>query len=236
MKRADRASFLAAAALVAGLVWLSLSILPLPARAPGQIGGVEPARADAPEGPGEFAAPLALPAVKPGKARSPPSPGAQVEALVASGDPHAAYLAFGLIDGCARRAAGRRPAEPAEPACRDISATHLRLRLPLLEAAARAGVPGAATAWTGEGPFGDKTALTQRPDDPLVIEWVRQAVEMIRAAAGRDDVAAITQLGWLTVHWNMSDTERLSALVNHPAEWEPRTGAMAPNCQEPRCR
>ena len=82
-------------------------------------------------------------------------------------------------------------------------------------------MPGAATAWTGEGPFGDKTALTQRPDDPLVDEWVHQAVDMIRLAARRDDGDAITQLGWLAVHWDMSDAQRLSALVSHPGEWQP---------------
>ena len=235
MKRADGASILAAA-LVIGLACLALSILPLPLPLPasGQAGGAEPERGRELERGVEFAKPLILPAAPAGKAPPLPSPGARVEALVASGEPHDAYLAFRLIDRCAR---GPQARPQIEPACRDISATQLRLRLPLLEAAARAGVPGAATAWTGEGPFGDKTALTQRPDDPLVVEWVRQAVEMIRTAAGRDDVAAITQLGWLTVHWNMSDTERLSALVNHPAEWEPHTPAPAAICQEPAtCR
>ena len=152
---------------------------------------------------------------------APPSPGARVERLTASGDPSDAYRAFRLIEQCVR-------ARESDAACRGIGAAQRRDRLALLEKAARAGVPGAASAWAGAGPFGDKSALTQRPDDPLVAEWVRDAVEMIRAAAGRNDVAAITQLGWLTVHWDMGDAERLAALVSHPAEWEspaaPRRG------------
>ncbi len=217
------------------MAWLSLSAsrsaLPLPAHAPSQAGAVERPGGGASEGRAGFTAPLALPAARAEPARPLPSPGARFEALATSADPRDAYRAFHLIDRCARarEAEARREIRGA---CRDIGPAQLRLRLPLLEAAARAGVPGAVTAWTGEGPFGDKTALSQRPDDPLVVEWVRQAVAMIRAAAGRDDVAAITQLGWLTVHWNMGDSERLSALVNHPAEWAPQLRAPAETCDE----
>lgn len=157
-------------------------------------------------------------AQRPAALAAPADAGSRVERLVASGDPRDAYRAFRLIDRCMRARGG-----DAVAACRGIGAAQRRDRLALLETAARAGVPGAVTAWTAEGPFGDKSALTQRPDDPLVAEWVRQAVEMIRTAAARNDVAAITQLGWLTVHWDMGDTERLGALVNRPAEWQPRS-------------
>jgi hypothetical protein len=227
---------LASATLVAGMAWLVASLSPYAPRAPGPTVALQRPEAGAPEVRAEFAARLTLPAPQVEAAKPQPSPGARVDALANSADPHDAYRAFRLIDGCvrARAAEGR---QDIKSACRDIGPAQLRLRLPLLEAAARAGVPGAVTAWTGEGPFGDKTALSQRPDDPLVIEWVHQAVAMIRAAAGRDDVAAITQLGWLTVHWNLSDIERLSALVNRPAEWAPQLPAQAEHCEEPTpCR
>lgn len=220
------------------MAWWVASLMgsPFSAVAPGQIGPVERPAANDTDDRATFAAPLALPAAPALAAKPAPSPGVRVEALAGSADPNDAYRAFRLIDRCARaRAAEGR--QEAKAACRDIGPAQLRLRLPLLEAAARAGVPGAVTAWTGEGPFGDKTALAQRPDDPLVMEWVHEAVAMIRAAAGRDDVAAITQLGWLTVHWNLSDVERLSALVNRPAEWAPQLPAPVEHCEEPTpCR
>ncbi len=200
MDRASRSYVAAGVVLLAGL-WLA----PDPIAPDTVVPGFEPSQGDG--------VALEGPAPPPPAKASPPSPGTRARRLAASGDPHDAYRAYRLIDRCLR-------ARESEAACRGMGAAQLRSRLALLGQAARAGVPGAAAAWAGEGPFGDKSALTQRPDDPLVVEWVREAVEMIREAATRNDVAAITQLGWLTVHWDMGDAERLSALVSHAAEWE----------------
>jgi hypothetical protein len=155
-------------------------------------------------------------AARRGTPLSAPSPGARVELLLASADPQDAFRAWRLLERC--HLSGNAAV------CRGITAAQLRLRLERLEVAARAGVPGAATAFVGQGPFGDKSALTQRPDDPLVAQWIRDAEALIREAARRDDVAAITQLGWLAVHWDMAGAERFSALVASAHEWH----ALAP--------
>lgn len=159
------------------------------------------------------AAAVAPPAPGPASVSLPPSPGARVERLLASADPQDAFRAWHLLERCHLEG-------HAASACRGITAAQLHLRLNLLEAAARAGVPGAATAFAGQGPFGDKSALTQRPDDPLVAQWIRDAEALIRDAARRDDVAAIAQLGWLAVHWDLADAERFSALVASAHEWQ----------------
>lgn len=158
--------------------------------------------------PGE--APLAS-AVAP-RADAPPAASAgaaRIDRLIASGDAADAFRAYALLERCR-----------VDGACRGIGAVHLRQRLDLLERAARAGVPGAATAFAGQGPFGDRSALTQRPDDPLVAQWIRDAEALIREAARRDDVAAIAQLGWLAVHWDMAEAERFNALVASAHEWQ----------------
>lgn len=164
------------------------------------------------------ALPTEAEAIAPPSPRAPvvpprPSPGARVERLLASTDPQDAFRAWRLIERC--HLAGDRAA-----ACQGITAAQLRLRLDLLDAAARAGVPGAAAAFAGQGPFGDRSALTQRPDDPLVAQWIRDAEALIREAARRDDVAAIAQLGWLAVHWDMAEAERFHALVASAHEWQ----------------
>jgi len=151
-------------------------------------------------------APRAPPAI------APPDPGARIERLLASADPNDALRAYRLLERCHLAGAGAA-------ACRGVTAVQLRLRLALLETAVQAGVAGAATAWAGQGPFGDKSALTQRPDDPLVVQWMRDAEALIRDAARRDDVAAIAQLGWLAVHWDMAEAERFHALVASAHEW-----------------
>jgi hypothetical protein len=99
-------------------------------------------------------------------------------------------------------------------ACGDLSMAQLVTRIGLVEKAARGGIPGAASAWIEQGPFGDKSALEQRPDDPLVAEWVQQAIAWVKSAATRDDVAAIVQFGMLSLNYELSDTERVKMLVD----------------------
>ena len=162
-----------------------------------------------------------------------PSLATTIEQLEATGDARDAYQAFRLIAKCVRarelddemkslpmgmdfsalRHAYRDGPQRVREACRDITPVQIANRLPLVEQAARAGVHGAVTARIGEGPFGDRTALEQRPDDPLVIEWVERAIASVKAAARSDDVEAIGQLALLSLHWELDEIDRMKTLV-----------------------
>jgi hypothetical protein len=107
-------------------------------------------------------------------------------------------------DGSARIAA----------ACGDLSAREVERRIELVATAADDGIPGAASAWIEEGPHGDRTALTQRPDDPLVVEWAGQAIERVLEASRRSDTEAIGQFGMLCLNWEMDDVARVRLLVD----------------------
>lgn len=177
------------------------------------------------------------PVLAPAAAPASPSLEATIERLEASGDVRDGYRAFRLIAKCvharrrddAMRSLPMGPAHAAErraygdgrrrvgAACRDIAPAQIAARLPLVENAARAGVPGAVTAWIEEGPFGDPSALEQRPDDPLVAAWVGQAIERVKAAAARGDVEAIIQLGLLSLNWELDPIDRLRLLVQQAA-------------------
>ncbi|HET9207805.1 MAG TPA: hypothetical protein VFO28_16300 [Burkholderiaceae bacterium] len=98
--------------------------------------------------------------------------------------------------------------------CGDLSPRQVEQRIELVAAAADQGVPGAASAWIEEGPYGDRTALTQRPDDPLVMAWVEQAIERVLAATRRSDTEAISQFGSLCLNWEMDDVARVRLLVD----------------------
>lgn len=99
-------------------------------------------------------------------------------------------------------------------ACADLSARELEQRLALAARAADDGVPGAASAWVEAGPFGDASALSQRPDDPLVVEWAQHAIARITAATKRSDIEAIGQFGLLCLHWDLDDVARLALVVD----------------------
>jgi len=167
----------------------------------------------------------------------PASLAATIEQLTATGDSRDAYRAFRLIAPCVRaheldddmKSLPMGPDFAAEhhaygdgrqrlqAACGDITTAHIAARLRLVEQAARAGVPGAVTAWIGEGPFGDRSALDQRRDDPLVTEWVEQAIASVKAAARRDDIEAIVQFSLLSLYWELDEIDKLKALVQHAA-------------------
>jgi len=123
-------------------------------------------------------------------------------------DPESMRLRERYGDGSARIAA----------ACGDLSARQLGLRVDLAASAADEGVPGAASAWVEEGPYGDKTALTQRPDDPLIVEWAHQAIARVNAATKRSDTEAIGQFGMLCLNWELDDVSRVQLLVNAALE------------------
>lgn len=115
-------------------------------------------------------------------------------------------------------------------ACGDLSAGDLDQRIALAAMAADAGVPGAASAWVAEGPFGDRSALTQRPDDPLVVEWAQQAIARIVAATKRSDIEAIGQFGALCLNWQLDDVARVRLLVEAAVEErrEAQLGGLGP--------
>ncbi len=173
--------------------------------------------------------------IEPAATPAPQSLAAKIEQLKASGDPRDAFQAFQLITKCVRarerddemrslplgpefaaeRAAYGDGRQRVREACHDITPAQIATRLPLVDKAARAGVHGAVTARIGEGPFGDRSALDQRPDDPLVTEWVEQAIAHVKDAARRDDVEAIAQLGLLSLYWELDEVERLKTLMEH---------------------
>lgn len=78
--------------------------------------------------------------------------------------------------------------------CGDFNGSDLERRLPLLEKAAKAGIPMAAIHLTSQGPWGDPSALTTRGNDPLVVEWKSRMETLIRIAADKGDLMAIFSL------------------------------------------
>jgi len=174
------------------------------------------------------------PAPLPDAAEAPASLAAKVEQLASRDTPRDAYAAFALLARCvrAREFDAYLKSLPMErgldaqrsvygdgqrllsEVCSDLSMAQLVARIDLVEKAARGGVPGAASAWIEQGPFGDKSALEQRPDDPLVIEWVKQAIARIYSAAKTDDIDAIVQFGMLSLNWELSDIDRVNVLVH----------------------
>jgi hypothetical protein len=162
----------------------------------------------------------------------------RVERLLAHGTPRDRYQAFAVLARCAHATDFDRylkslPASPETArlrarygdgsariaaACGDLSARQVERRIELVAAAADDGIPGAASAWIEEGPYGDRTALTQRPDDPLVVAWVEQAIERVLAATRRSDTEAIGQFGSLCLNWEKDDVARVRLLVDAALE------------------
>jgi hypothetical protein len=137
----------------------------------------------------------------------------QVRELVETHDPEKLYLAYGLLADCVEfnrdhdrmiydeelrkkspdNAFGYRHMTEQEKQrdairCGAMTERERQSRLEYLAAAAKAGVPGSAIAFLREGPFGDPSALTARPDDPLVQEWkvLARAQLIAEADAGTD--------------------------------------------------
>jgi hypothetical protein len=160
-------------------------------------------------------------------------PRQRLERLLQRGTARDRYQAFTLLADCAHAQdfdrylrsmpAGNASAQLRErygdgaarvaSACGDLSARQVESRIELAASAADDGVPGAVTAWIEEGPFGDRSALTQRPDDPLIVQWAAQAIERVLAAARRSDTAAIGQFGMLCLNWELDDVARVRLLV-----------------------
>jgi hypothetical protein len=142
----------------------------------------------------------------------------QVERLLATHDPQNAYRAYQMVANCATFNAngdrlifdqdevkrwkgdslpgfrGMTDDEKRHDAkvCAGMTERERQNRLDYLTIAARAGVTGAAESFMEEGPFGDKSALRTRPDDPLVREWKDTVrTQMTRAAESGADLGAL---------------------------------------------
>lgn len=144
----------------------------------------------------------------------------QVDALAASGKPEDLYRAYNLIDDCmtfqklgtlpflhfpdTREMTGAEKSAETR-LCASLTELHRRARIDYLAAAAKAGVMGAPTAFMVAGPFGDRDALTARPDDPLVLEWKQQALDQLTSQALKGDLTSLNTLwtghlsGWLAI-------------------------------------
>ncbi|WP_035821395.1 hypothetical protein [Janthinobacterium sp. RA13] len=133
----------------------------------------------------------------------------RLERLGASGKPEDAYAAFNLIDDCIvfQRESrlpglefelGREMTVEEKAAqqqlCGGLTQRQREDRLAYLASAAQAGVPGAATLFLSEGPFGDRSALRNRPDDPLVLAWKRQAIAQLTAQADEAELSSVSTL------------------------------------------
>lgn len=144
----------------------------------------------------------------------------QVRLLAATGKPEDSFRAYNLIDDCMTfQRLGTLPflhfpdntemtaAEKAAQArqCASLTELHRRARIDYLAAAAKAGVAGANVAFMVAGPFGDRDALTTRPDDPLVLEWKQQALAQLTSEAMKGDIASLDTLwtghlsGWIAI-------------------------------------
>ena len=86
--------------------------------------------------------------------------------------------------------------------CTGMSERMRLSRLDYLAIAAKAGIGGAVVGMAMEGPFGDRTALTTRPDDPLVQEWKAQVRDQLTKSA--DDGNMLT-LNYLWGHTSTGD-------------------------------
>ncbi|APA67226.1 hypothetical protein [Janthinobacterium sp. 1_2014MBL_MicDiv] len=133
----------------------------------------------------------------------------RLERLAASGRAEDAYAAFNLIDDCmVFLREGRLPGMEFElgremtaeekvaqqQLCASLTQRQRDERLAYLATAAKAGVPGASTIFLSEGPFGDRSALRNRPDDPLVQEWKRQAIAQLTAQADEGELSSVSTL------------------------------------------
>lgn len=153
----------------------------------------------------------ASPVPAPASAQASAAPGLaqQLARLAASGSPDDAYAAYNLLDDCiVFQKEGRLPAlefdrgsemtadekSAQQHLCADLTERQKSARLDFLALAAKGGVAGASTRFFYEGPFGDRSALRSRPDDPLVLAWKQQAVAQLTAQAEQADLSSLSTL------------------------------------------
>jgi hypothetical protein len=146
-------------------------------------------------------------------AKSRESLSAQVARLAASADPKDAFRAYWLLYECVYFERHRAPpgwsfdglnleplhARNPREVCNQLTERMKGNRIDYVERAAAAGVAGAMSYLVEEGPFADRSALTSRPDDPLVKEWKDRINTMLRdrAAEGQKESLMILYDGML---------------------------------------
>ncbi|MBC7452276.1 MAG: hypothetical protein H7335_00930 [Massilia sp.] len=87
--------------------------------------------------------------------------------------------------------------------CAPMTERMRRSRIDYLAIAATAGVAGASVSFAEEGPFGDRTAITSRPDDPLVREWKDKARAQLTRDAEAADPSALYFLWFQNMNGNV---------------------------------
>jgi hypothetical protein len=148
----------------------------------------------------------------------------RIDRLAASADPHDAFQAWWLLHACvvfertgrlpAREGAEREVLDDPAHACATLNERSKMARIDHLERAARGGVDGALAELVEEGPFGDPTALTTRPDDPLVQQWKARVNGMLNDQAEQGYWSSLYQV--FTGFW-----------FGHPAIAADRQSALA---------
>ncbi|MBD8626720.1 hypothetical protein IFT64_07230 [Oxalobacteraceae sp. CFBP 8753] len=157
-----------------------------------------------------------------------PNLSAHVADLLASHDPYDAYAAYMLVSTCAsfnrrqdlevhdsklgaKRALNADERRNMTRMCGAMTERERLARLDYLATAVKAGVPGAAWMHAVEGPFGDPSALTTRPDDPLVREWKATAASQLDTAAEAGDTTAL-------LLWGMQKLTGSDLTDKHPVQ------------------
>ncbi|MBD8542108.1 hypothetical protein IFU00_07445 [Oxalobacteraceae sp. CFBP 8761] len=157
-----------------------------------------------------------------------PNLSAHVADLLASHDPNDAYAAYMLVSTCAsfnrrqdlevhdsklgaKRALNADERRNMTRMCGAMTERERLARLDYLATAVKAGVPGAAWMHAVEGPFGDPSALTTRPDDPLVREWKATAASQLDTAAEAGDTTAL-------LLWGMQKLTGSDLTDKHPVQ------------------
>jgi hypothetical protein len=144
--------------------------------------------------------------------------GVQVDRLIATGGPENAYAAYWLIADCEAfnrehdrmifdmeevkqkrnmipyRAMNASEKQHDAKLCTGMTERMRVSRFDYLASAAKAGISGAVVQIAEEGPFGDRTALTTRPDDPLVQEWKAKVLDQLTKEAESGDLLTLNYL------------------------------------------
>jgi hypothetical protein len=134
----------------------------------------------------------------------------RIDLLMASGRPEDAFDAYILVRDCLffqkhgvllfmavpARSSEMTEDEGREEArlCSGLTEPIKTARLAHLAIAANAGVRGSDVSFLEEGPFGDPSALTSRPGDPLVVAWKQQALALLTKNAEQGDMGGLMML------------------------------------------
>ena len=152
----------------------------------------------------------------------------QVDKLIATGKPADAYSAFILVQNCIdfeklgtipffsfpnTRAMTEEEMDDEAEVCKNMTERMRTSRLDHLAFAAKNGVSGADVRFAELGPFGDRSALRHRSDDPLVVEWKKQAISQLSSNANNGVYGSlITLQKEFTVNSGITENNAYQAL------------------------